>query len=354
MNSSGKLNRSSCLIILAAFLSCVTPPRGPATGDVKPAGYELRDGKIIQRVETSAGEVRVDGSVTHVYGGGDELYYLMGRGAADPLCYAGYRNFRTGVMSEALLFKSLRGKSVRRFLGRDGVVFLLLCAGGSPNAPCVLHRVELNSMKEKRLEGVHDIILAGGKPVLLAGSAGGITVNHNGFTVPITMGGAPRFGRIFDDRFVTVTSGPDSEMVDLAHMKNIYAWSSAEQFMIAGDHNLIVELLDSGGAPAEKMLFYKLFVDGRYSGRTTTGPAQQSRRCTLKLDENEYHIIRMERWELPAGKEDYVRVNNIAQPRPLRIYMPSNRLLKISVTRDGGKYSVKRAAVKEDRKEQTP
>jgi hypothetical protein len=344
------LNPCNALFLVLATLSCVTPARGPGAEGGKHAGYELREGRIFRSAECPAGEVAVDGSVTHVYGAGDELYYLLGRGAADKLCYAGYRNTRTGVKSEALLFRSLQGKSVRRFLGRDGAVFVLLCAGDSSNAPCVLHRVELNSMKEKRIEEVRDIALFRGKPVLLAGAGGSMKVNSNGVIVPITIGGGARFGPLLGDRFITVSNGTDTEMLDLSAMKNIYAWPASGRFAAAEDHNLLVESIDAGGAPSEEMLFYKVFVNGAYAGRTTTGPAQQARRCSLKIADNEYHVIKMERWELHAGQEKYLRANNIKQPRPMRIYMPSNRLLKLAVTREGGKYRTVRVAVKEDDK----
>lgn len=348
MTLQKKLNPCSTLLLALVALSCVTPPRGPGAASAKDAVYELRDGKILRSAGCPDGEVHVRGAVTHIYSGDGELYYLMDRGAGDKL-WAGYRNARTGGMAEALLFRSLQGKSVRRFLGSDGVVYLLLCTGDSSNAPCSLQRVELNTMKTERLEGVHDAVIFRGKPVLLTGS-GGMKVNHNGVTVPITIGGDMRFGGVLGDRFITVTNGKDTEMLDLSLMKNIYAWPVSGRFSTADEHNLLVESIDAGGAPSEEMLFYKVFVDGAYSGRSTTGPAQQAQRCGLKIADNEYHIIRLERWELHAGQEKYLRANNIKQPRPLKIFMPSNRLLKLVVTREGDRYRTVRVAVREDDK----
>lgn len=344
------MNPCSALLLALVVLSCATAPLVPGAGGTGKAGYELRDGKILRRAECPDGEVRVDGFVSHIHRNGGELYYLKGRGPGEAPCCAGYRNSASGVSHEEKIPVPLQGTHLRRFLGGKGVIYLLACRDESGSAPCTLHRVDINTMKVKQVEGVRDIALFREKPLLLTGSGGGMKVNNNGVTVPITIGGETRFGDVLGDRFITVTNGTDTEMLDLSLMKNVYAWPASGRFVTAEDHNLLVESIDAGGAPSDDMLFYKVYVDGAYSGRSTTGPAQQSRRCGLKIADNEYHIIRLERWELHAGQEKYLRANNIKQPRPLKIFMPSNRLLKLVVTRERDKYRTVRVAVKEEDK----
>jgi hypothetical protein len=244
-----KLNPCSTLLLALVALSCVTTPRGPGAGSAKEAVYELRDGKILRSAVCPDGEVGMSGFVSHIHRQGEELYYLKGRGPGETPCCAGYRNFASGMSHEAAIPVPLQGKHLRRFLGGKGVIYLLSCQNEYGAAPCTLHRVDINTMKAKQVEGVRDIALFRGKPVLLTGSGGGMKVNNNGVTVPVTVGGEARFGVILEDRFITVTNGTDTEMLDLPLMKNIYAWPASGRFATAEDNNLLVESIDAGPIP---------------------------------------------------------------------------------------------------------
>ncbi|HPA72304.1 MAG TPA: hypothetical protein PKY31_08550 [Spirochaetota bacterium] len=340
MYSSIKSDPFKALFAFVLLLSCAVPQERPGAGGAVPG-----DAKVLPvpgKGSADAGEAH---GALHVYRHGAELYYLKGCAGGGP-CSAVFRD-SGGASHEVSVDSQLKGKSLRRFLGAGGVIYLLACEGVAPEAPCLLHRLELNSMKENRVEGVRDIILHEGRPVLLERTDSGARINRNGATVPITIGGSPVFRGFFESRFAVVTNGTDSEMVDLALLRSVYAWSAGRAYKTAGDHNLVVEAMDAGGAPAERMLFYKVFVNGTYSGRTTTGPAQQARRVSLKVEADEHHIVRLERWELPAGKDEYSRVNNIGQPQPLRVYVPRNRVIRLELTREDGRYRATSAAERE-------
>jgi len=331
------LKTFSIVIIIAAVLSCVAPPRRSESRENGPVTCEVRDGKIARIGQCLDGEVPSAGVVRMIYRDGNEIYYLSDGGEEALPRRAGYRDLAGGASHDMDLPSDVALKTVRRLAGAAGAAFVLACPG-AVGGGCGLYRLEFNTGKISVVRGVRDVALFEGKPVVLGEKNGGFEVNLNGITVPLTVRGDPRFGAVSEGRLISITGEGVTEVVDLTLMRSVHAWSDRGELASPGEHNLAIEVLDAGGAPSERMLYYKVFVDGKYSGRTTTGPAQQARRYGVKVDENEYHILRLERWELHEGRQTYERVNNIGQPAPLRIYMPQNRLIKLLVTREKGKY----------------
>jgi hypothetical protein len=58
----------------------------------------------------------------------------------------------------------------------------------------------------------------------------------------------------------------------------------------------------------------------------------------IKAETGRYCLIKAERWELDKIKGRYVRVNNVYQPETVKLYVPENRIVKISFIFDGEKY----------------
>lgn len=332
-----RLKTYSFCVLLAAVLSCAAPVmrdggEGPGT-----VSWELRDGKIVRLGKCIVGEMGTAGTVRFLPRNGNEMYYLAGVGDEAVPRRAGFRDISGAASYDMELPPDGARKTVRRFAGASGAAYVLLCPGAKGGG-CRLYRAEFNTGKATFIKGVRDFALLESKPVILREKKGGFEIFFNGVSLPLILEGDPRFGEVLEGRLIPVTDGGSTELVDLADMRSIHAWSGGAALAVPGEHNLAIEVLDEGGTPTEKMLYYKVYIDGKNLGRTTTGPAQQTRRCNVKVDENEYHILRLERWELNVGRQTYERVNNIGQPAPLRIYMPQNRFLKLLVVREKGKY----------------
>jgi len=88
----------------------------------------------------------------------------------------------------------------------------------------------------------------------------------------------------------------------------------------------------------DRIIFYKIFIDGVEAGRTATGISPVSKVFTADIDSGKYHVITPERWELDRKKEEYVRMNNVYQPKPVKLYIPENRIVKILFFFDGKEY----------------
>ncbi len=335
-------------IILLVFL-LLYPGGADVSGENPCNTYTLEDGIIRESAPCESRAVYVDGKVTSLHVGREGFYYLKSRGDDLYPCCVGYRKPLEGFSFEAQLPVNIGDDLVKKFMGARGIVFMLTCRRRGDD-PCTLHRVELNTMKASRVERVKDFTVLGESVVLLEHADDGFAVNNNGVVIPVTIAGDLRLENPHDGRLLTVTNGSETEVLDLVLKKNIYAYTKDGSLQRPGEHNLIVEARDAGGRPTELPVMYKLFVNGDYAGRTSSGPAHQVLRYSLKLVEDEYHLIRLERWELHRARGKYLRVNNIHQPQPLRVFMPTGRFLKLTMTRDNGKYHSRCDLVKERRK----
>ena len=76
-------------------------------------------------------------------------------------------------------------------------------------------------------------------------------------------------------------------------------------------------------------VFYKIFINKEEYGRTTTGLESQRKIYETNLSENK-HLLRVEKWIL-NDNEEYVKANNILQPKPDFIYFDvvANRVTNI-------------------------
>jgi hypothetical protein len=91
--------------------------------------------------------------------------------------------------------------------------------------------------------------------------------------------------------------------------------------------------------PQEDQVYYKVFVDSIYAGRTETGPASLQKVFTKKVEADRYHLVKMERWELEKKSEQYKRSNNIRQPKEVKLYVPAGRILAVKFEFNGTEYS---------------
>ena len=83
-------------------------------------------------------------------------------------------------------------------------------------------------------------------------------------------------------------------------------------------------------------VFYRIFINKEEYGRTTTGLQSQRKIFEASLPENR-HLLRVEKWVL--NNDEYIRANNILQPRPDFVYFDvvANRITNVvlSVNNNG-------------------
>lgn len=91
---------------------------------------------------------------------------------------------------------------------------------------------------------------------------------------------------------------------------------------ITRNHNFELTAFDNEITDPKKdrLSFYIIYIDKIESGRTTTGLESQEKYYEAALTDNK-HLITLEKWVLDESKGRYVKLNNIAQPKPDYIYI---------------------------------
>jgi hypothetical protein len=87
-------------------------------------------------------------------------------------------------------------------------------------------------------------------------------------------------------------------------------------------------------------VFYKIYCNGQEYGRTEPVLAINQSMIQLNLLAGQYHEIVLERWRLDETSDEYVRDNNIRQPKPVIIYVYPGRVIVVSLTYTGLEYKV--------------
>ncbi len=306
--------------------------------------YSVEDGKIILYSGESAKAVPVTGVISLHYHGDDGIYYVAIKpdsGAGEP--YIGCLDVRSGTVSyeKKLPFENDKF-AVGKLMVSGGIAYILAEPRSSSGAGRVLNRFNLNSMELSQLPDVLDYHVDKQDLILLVKRGAGLSLTHNGIVVPISLAGQDllRIEEVVNGRMVFISNGEETEIIDMISGRALYLYSNKRELLMPAEYNLVVDVKDIQGAEQDdrEMVFYKAFIDGTESGRTDSGPAGLSREFHVKVEENKYHFLKLERWTLNAVKGRYERENNIRQPKKEQIYMPMNRIVKISIIFDGKNY----------------
>ena len=295
--------------------------------------YILKDGIILEVGTDSLKRISVGGSVLAIDETEDFLFYFKKTSNSH---YAGRIPKNGDEPSEIALAINSNAELKKFFVcGEDAVVL----TADSGKVSGKLFHVYFDEGGVRTADNIIDVAPAAGLPVLLEGGMGGIVLSFDGNIIPCSIN-AHRISNVIGGQIVVVTDGNISEIIDIQRGKNIYAFSRGLNFALPESYNLVFEAADTmqSSTTDNKIIFYKVFVDGVEAGRTETGIAPVSKVFTVNLDSGKYHVITPERWELDRKKEEYVRVNNVHQPKPARIYVPENRIIKLLFFFDGKEY----------------
>jgi hypothetical protein len=85
----------------------------------------------------------------------------------------------------------------------------------------------------------------------------------------------------------------------------------------------------------DRRSYYKIFIDKIEAGRTTIGLESQKKTFESKIPSNR-HLLIVEKWVLDEKKGQYVKLNNIEQPKPGYIYfeLPDDKAVLINLKND--------------------
>ena len=295
--------------------------------------YILRDNVILEVGADSLKRLSLGGKALAIDETDDFLFYLKKTPSS---YYVGRIQKDGGELSEIPL--SLNSSTeLKKFFacGRDAVT--LTESSGKTDGKLFHAYFDENGIRTT--DNIIDAAPLGDSLILLEGFMGGVVINFEGNTIPCGID-ARRISNTISGQIAVVTDGNVSEIIDIQRGKSVYAFSHGVNFALPESYNLVFESIDTiqSSTGDNKIIFYKIFIDGAEAGRTETGIAPVSKVFTENLEPGKYHVILPERWELDRKKEEYVRMNNVYQPKPVKIYVPENRIIKLLFFFDGKEY----------------
>ncbi len=347
LKSNSRICSAACFFLLSAVSLFIS---GTLSG-AQPEGdtYVLHEGRLYHHTPDSVTPVRIDGRVDAFYSKGKTVVYLRASNGDERRYYIGIKKPVDQRPAEKEFAFDTAPADIRKFAAKDDAAYILLTEKSGPENAPLLFTVDLASMSVTRLAGIADFYLAGSSLILLEKKGRGYSVRSDAGSMPVSVSGVPRFVDCAGGRLLMVSGGDEIEAVDIIRMKSVYLYSSARRVKEPKDHNLIIEASDTAGSRRiEKMVFYKVFIDGVNAGRTDSGIAQLPVSCRSMTEAGRDHIVRIERWELKRALEKYERVNNIHQPESVKLYIPVDRVIKLGFVFDGKKYAVTQSVVFEE------
>jgi len=308
--------------------------------------YILRDGVILEVGADFMRRVPVGGNVLAVDETEDFLFYLK---KTSNSYYAGRIPKDGSELSEIALDVGSNA-DVRKFFVCGEEAVILSVDGEKTNGK--LFRVYFGENDVRIADNIVDAAPLASALILLEKFSGGTALSFGGNVIPCGIDARRISNVIGGGQIVVVTNGSVSEIIDVQRGKNVYAFSRGVNFAFPESYNLVFEATDTTQSSVvdNKVIFYKMFINGAEAGRTETGIAPVSKVFTVNLDSGKYHVISPERWELDRKKEEYMRMNNVYQPKPVKIYVPENRVVKLLFFFDGKEYRVSSVFVAESLK----
>jgi hypothetical protein len=85
----------------------------------------------------------------------------------------------------------------------------------------------------------------------------------------------------------------------------------------------------------DRRSYYKIYIDKIDAGRTTIGLESQKKTFESKISSNR-HLLVVEKWVLDEKKGQYIKLNNIEQPKPGYLYfeLPDDKAAVITLKND--------------------
>jgi len=322
-----------------------TPSRRKRDSTHKTGDIILLDNSVFRCAHGKIEKLDIPCCVRRTYSFRGILYYLRKEHIENTQWHIGYRDLNDGTSFESEVNITIKDRHIRRFFGCGSTAYVLAERDEKRN---VLYRVDLNTMHMVTAD-VCDATLVDHTLYTIQKKAKRLVefyLDANGKTIPLTLEHEPVFTGVVDNRILFISDEAETEIIDIHLFRNLYRYSRHVAYAQPEDYNLVVETFDEEIDKGEReSIFYKIFINGRETGRTETGIPPVTKSFRAMLTPNSYQIIKLERWELDSSRKRYFRANNIHQPSPLRLFIPENRILKVVIIFNGKRYSFQKGLI---------
>lgn len=221
---------------------------------------------------------------------------------------------------------------IKRIAFESGAIYICIYESDS-----VLYRADVNTGVVEQVRGVSDFLILKDSLVILKSDN---TLVYNDFMLPLYFTGKPLLKGHVDDRIVFVTDDSDTEVIDIKEKKVVYRYSNNVQYAVSSDYTVELIINDLPTGDKAPRVFYKIYCNGQDYGRTEPVLAINQSKIQLNLAPEQYHEIVIERWRLDENSEQYIRDNNIRQPKPVILFVYPGRIIEVRLTYTGLEYRV--------------
>ncbi len=304
--------------------------------------FILRDGNIYQYDSYSCKKIELPFRVDKIFQTRDYLYYLASDKHNESLAIGKLLLTSENYKKEKLLSINCSFSYIRRFIISGGIGYVV-CKQSKDDtvSDYFLIIVDIKKSNVDKKEGITDIILVNDSIAVISSEEWGQSINYDGEKLELSTGDDSFFRGILDNRMIFITDSAYTEIIDISQMKSLYFYSLNRECLQKFDYNIHIDIIDTfrkSITDQDRMVFYKIFIDGVEVGRTETGHSEVEKTIKLMVEPGMHHVIKLERWELNAVKNKYERLNNIYQPQEKRLYISSGRVYSISIVNKGREY----------------
>lgn len=343
------------LNIILVFIFIFFLPIFADNDEIKNYSFYLSDGKIFRKTADRSEPVDVEGKVEFLSSRNGTVFYIKSKPeniidyiVKSSVIFVGFWNFENNLKQEYKLLQNTTPENIKKFFVTGNSSVCVLYQNAATTSDKSLMFVDMNSTTTSTKDNVSDAEVVNGKIAVLEKSGAEFVLNYNGKILSLNFDKNVYFKNILDSRILFISNDSETEVVDIVNMKSIYRYSDKFEYLTPKDFNIAVEIADETEEalnPAVS-LYYEIFVDGEEAGRTETGPVGRVLNFKGMLAAEKNHKIKFIRWELKPNNSSYVKVNNIRQPRPFKIYIPSGRVIKVEMKYDGMGYKFNKYEMK--------
>ncbi len=222
---------------------------------------------------------------------------------------------------------------ILRIAFESNAVYIFINAGNNP----ILYRCDVNTGMVSMQQGVLDFLLVSDGIVAIKNDN---TLVYNDCILPLYFSQTPAIKGQWDDRIVFISDGNDTEVIDIKAQKLVYRYNNTVQYVASSDYTIEFKINDLPTGEKASRVFYKVYCDGKDYGRTEPVLSINESAIQLNVAAGQYHEIIVERWRLDETENQYVRDNNIRQPRPITVFVYPDRIMIITLVYNGMEYKV--------------
>lgn len=222
---------------------------------------------------------------------------------------------------------------ILRIAFESNTVYICITTGNNP----ILYRCDVNTGMVSMQQGILDFLLLSDGIVAIKSDN---TLVYNDSILPLYFLQTPRIQGQCDNRIVFISDGNDTEVIDVKTQKLVYRYSNTVQYAASSDYTVEIKINDLPTGEKANRVFYKVYCDGKDYGRTEPVLSINTSAIQLNVAAGQYHEIIIERWRLDETENQYVRDNNIRQPRPITVFVYPGRIMVFEFVYNGVEYKV--------------